>query len=94
MLQDVERFFEKLRGKPLTVKQRKALFQLVARHEYKVPFAAMPIEEGVQHVRFLVDLVINHFRFAFGAPVVGGRVRIGKVTYRGEKFKIIEENEQ
>ena len=92
LLQDVESFFEKLRGKPLTAKQRKTLFQLVARHEYKVPFAAMPMEEGVQHVRFLIDLVINHFRFAFGAPVVGGRVRIGKVTYRGEKFKIIQEN--
>ena len=86
----VEKFFQELYGKSLTVDQKQELYKLVDRHEYQVPFAAMPMEEGVHHVRFLVDLVINHFRFTFGAPVVGGRVRIGKVTYLGNKFEIIE----
>ena len=90
VLSEVEKFFEELRGKPLSAAQRQKLHALVARHEYRVPFAAMPMEEGVRHVRFLVELVISHFHFTFGAPVVGGKVRIGKVTYRGEKFEIIE----
>ena len=90
LLREIMKFFEELRGKPLSADQLAEFRKLIARQEYQVPFAAMPMEEGVHHVRFLVDLVINHFRFTFGAPVVGGRVRIGKVTYRGEKFGIIE----
>ena len=62
---------------------------LMAQFEYLVPFAAMPLEEGVRHVRFLVEMVINHHRFSIGAPVVGGQVKIGKVSYRGEGFEII-----
>ena len=50
----------------------------------------MSIVEGMEHVRFLVELVINHYRFALGAPVVGGKVKIGKVTYKGKYFEISE----
>lgn len=57
--------------------------------EYRIPFAAMPIDQGVEHVRFLVELVINHHKYAAGPGVVGGRARIGKVTYRGESFEIL-----
>ncbi len=90
LLRHIFEFFEKLHGKPFSADQLTEFRKLIAQHEYQVPFAAMPMEEGVRHVRFLIDLVINHFRFTFGAPVVGGRVRIGKVSYRGEKFGIIE----
>ena len=90
LLQNILKYFKELHGKPLSADQLAEFRKLVGRHEYQVPFSAMPMEEGVCHVRFLVDLVINHFRFTFGAPVVGGRVRIGKVSYRGEKFEIIE----
>ena len=50
----------------------------------------MPIEEGIAHVKFLVDLAINHHRYAVGAPIVGGQARVGLVTYKGEQFKILE----
>ncbi len=78
-----------LRGSPFTQQEEADINKLIADYEYKVPFAAMPIEEGIAHVRFLVELVVSHHRFAIGAPVVGGKARIGLVTYKGEKFKIL-----
>jgi hypothetical protein len=57
----------------------------------------MPIEQGIEYVRFLVDLAIKHFHFSSGfahepftEKVVGGRSRLGVVTYRGEKFRILD----
>ena len=49
----------------------------------------MPIVEGIAYVKFLVEMVINHHRFSIGAPVVGGKIQIGLVTYKGEKFRIL-----
>jgi hypothetical protein len=61
---------------------------LLAGFEYQIPFAAMPLKEGIQHTRFLAELVVSHHRYAVGAPVVGGAVRVGSVTYRGGRFEI------
>lgn len=91
LMQDVEGFFANLLGRPVTQPERDQLIAMLARHEYAVPFAAMPIDEGVSFTRFLVELVISHHRFAIGAPVVGGRMMLGKVTYRGERFEILDE---
>lgn len=74
---------------PLTPVEQKTLADIVAKHEYQIPYVAMPIRDGIEHVRFLVNMVINHYRFATGAPVVGGKVNIGLVTYKGEQFKIL-----
>ncbi len=63
---------------------------MINKYQYPIPFEAMPIQQGVAHVKFLVEMVINHYRFAIGAPVVGGKARIGLVTYKGENFQIIE----
>ena len=79
---------EGLLGRKLSNSEKDEFKAIVVKYEYQVPFAAMPLEEGVCHVRFLVEMVINHYRFSIGAPVVGGQVKIGKVTYRGEKFEI------
>jgi hypothetical protein len=91
LLDDVVGFFIK-RGStpsPLTPVEQKTLADILAKHEYQIPYVAMPIREGLEHVRFLVSMVINHYRFATGAPVVGGKVNIGLVTYKGEQFKIL-----
>jgi hypothetical protein len=48
------------------------------------------MDEGVAYVKFLVEMVVNHHRFAVGAPIVGGKARIGLVTYKGEKFQFID----
>jgi hypothetical protein len=57
----------------------------------------MPIDQGTEYVRFLVDLTIKHFHFSSGfahqpftEKVVGGRSRLGVVTYKGEKFRILD----
>ena len=76
---------------PLDPTERAELDALLAKYEYQIPFPAMPMQEGVHHVRFLVDLVIGHHRFAVGAPVVGGKARVGKVTYLGGKFEILDD---
>jgi hypothetical protein len=92
MVSEVMAYIDGLRKPPLTDAEKQMVRDILAAYEYQVPFAAMPMEEGVKFVRFLIKLVISHHRFAVGAPVVGGRVRLGKVTYRGGKFEILGDN--
>jgi hypothetical protein len=89
MIDELFGFIQELRGESLEQAEAQKVLQILAKYEYVIPFAAMPMAEGVAHARFLVDLVINHHRFALGAPVVGGKARIGTVTYTGEKFQIL-----
>lgn len=89
ILQEMDDFFERLRGSPISDDERNQIKAILQKHEYKIPYFAMPMEEGIAHTRFLIELVINHHRFAIGAPVVGGNVTIGKVTYKQEAFEII-----
>jgi hypothetical protein len=82
-------YFEKLRGTKFTPQEGKDLGEILPKFEYAIPFASMPLQEGIAFVRFLVEMVINHHRFASGAPVVGGKACIGLVTYKGERFQIL-----
>jgi len=90
LLDEIGAYFEKLLGRELADVEKQEIVELVNKHEYPIPFAGMPMEEGVAHTRFLVELVINHHRYVAGAPIVGGKARIGKVTYKGEKFQILD----
>ena len=58
----------------------------VAPFEYQVPFAAMPLQEGIDYVKFLLDMMILQHRFVMGAPTCGGPVRIA-VVRKQEGFK-------
>lgn len=91
LLKELMDYFIQLRGSPFSTAEDSKIKEIVAKHEYQIPFVAMPIEEGIAHVRFLVELAINHHRFAIGAPIVGGKTKIGLVTYKGEKFRILDE---
>ncbi len=91
LLIELKEHFANLRGTPLNPSEEQAIDAIVAKHEYSFPCSVMPLLEGIAYVRFQVELVINHHRFAVGAPIVGGDARIGVVTYKGEKFKILEE---
>ena len=82
--------FEKLLGRKFTTQEIAAIAQIRQRYEYQIPYGAMPIDEGIEWVRFQVELVINHFRYAVGAPVVGGKVRVGLVTYKSNDFRILD----
>ncbi|HZU14653.1 MAG TPA: hypothetical protein VFB58_17590 [Chloroflexota bacterium] len=84
--------FEKILGRSLSEQEMQTLEQIVTSVGYQIPFGGMPMEEGVEYVRFLVNLVINHYRFTVGAPVVGGAVHIGLVTCRGDNFQILQED--
>jgi hypothetical protein len=81
---------EEIHGGAFTDDQKKAVQDVAAKSEYQIVFNAMPIARGIEYVRFLVQLVISHHRFATGAPIVGGCPRIGLVTYKGDEFKILE----
>jgi hypothetical protein len=59
---------------------------LVQKHESRIPYQAMPIEEGIDHVRYLLDVVISHTRFVIGAPICDGPVRLAVVTLEGVKW--------
>lgn len=91
LLQELKDYMGNLRGTPLNSSEVQAIDTIAAKYEYPFPCSGMPIREGMAYVRFQVELVINHHRFSIGAPVVGGDARIGVVTYKGEKFKILEE---
>jgi hypothetical protein len=90
LLDEVAGYFVNLLGRPLTSTENSQVGLVLQKYEYSVPFAAMPMDEGISYTKFLVELAINHHRFAVGAPVVGGRMTIGKVSYRGERFQILE----
>ena len=90
LLAELKEYFVGQRGTNLTDDENREIERIVQKYEYQVPFAAMPIKEGIAHVKFLVEMVVNHHRFALGAPIVGGKARIGLVTYKGEKFRILE----
>jgi hypothetical protein len=50
--------------------------------EYKIAYMAMPLEDGIEHVRYLAGLSINFARFALGPPVCGGDVQLATITAR------------
>jgi len=80
---------EEIHGAPFSADQKKAVTDTAGKSEYQIIFNAMPVERGIEYVKFLVQLVISHHRFATGAPIVGGRPRVGLVTYKSEEFRII-----
>ncbi len=65
--------------------------KLLKSFEYKIPYDAMPLQQGIDHVKFLLDVVINHYKFVIGAPVCGGNVRIAAITKDG--YKNLSNNE-
>jgi len=90
LLGELKNYFTQIRGSNFTSQEETQISNILQKYEYPIPFVAMPMQEGVAYVRFLVEMVINHHRFALGAPIVGGKAHIGLVTYKGEKFQIIE----
>lgn len=90
LVAELKQYFAQLRGSPLTNAEDEATTAILNRYTYSIPFGGMPMGEGIAYIRFVVELVINHYRFVIGAPVVGGKAQIGLVTYKGEKFQILE----
>jgi hypothetical protein len=69
-----------------TEQLREEVKETLRRFEAVVPYGGMPIGTGVEHVRFLLDLVIGYTDYVVGAPVCGGRTRIATVTREGFRW--------
>ncbi len=91
LLDELLGYVQGIVGRPFADEEIMHMQQIIGNHEYQIPFIAMPIEEGIAHTRFLVELAINHHRFAVGAPIVGGKAKLGMVTYKGDKFQLLDE---
>lgn len=88
LLNKVIDYFVKERGVSFTDSDRVRLQAIVGEFENQIPYAAMPLKEGVEHVRFLLNTVIGITRWAVGAPVCGGSIRIG-IVRRNKKLEYI-----
>ena len=58
---------------------------IASRHEYHIAFDAMPLMQGIEYVRFVLDMAINQHRFVIGAPACGSNPRIAVITRKGFK---------
>ncbi len=86
---------KEIKGSDLTPRETEQLATVLKGQEYLVPFAAMPLREGIEHARFLVELVVHHHRYvAVGAPLVGGRVQIGFAKCGDRQFEILAGRER
>lgn len=83
-------YFSELLGRGLNEDEKSRVNRILAPYEYQVAFPAMPMNEGVSYTRFLVQLVVNHYRFALGAPVVGGKMTVGKITYSSQELEFVK----
>ena len=55
------------------------IIEVVQSAEYIIPFDGMPLQEGVDYVKFCLDIMINQTKFVIGAPTCGGNVRIAVI---------------
>lgn len=90
LLQEFRTIFEGILGRPLTAAESDQFEVAAGRYEYHIPTDSMPIQMGVECARFLVSFVIGHYRFTERDPIVGGRAKIGVVTYKQESFRLLD----
>jgi hypothetical protein len=77
-------------GYELPEEDWKSMFgDVLANHRKYNPYAHMPLREGIEYTRWLVELVINHYRFAEVSRLVGGEPRIGAATYAQGEFLML-----
>jgi hypothetical protein len=84
------RYVETLLGRSLTPLEIDEVMKIRNSGGYKIMTDSMPIQTGISYVRFLVQFAINHYRFAAPHPIVGGKAKLGVVTYRREDFQMLE----
>jgi hypothetical protein len=85
----VRALFESILGRPLSTEELGKFAAILNEHEYHIKIDGMPIQSGVACARFLVDFVIGHYNFAETHPIVGGKTKIGIVTYSHDAFTIL-----
>jgi hypothetical protein len=87
---EIAGYVEGLLGRSLTPDEHQQLLEIRRKQGYQIMTDSMPIQTGVSYVKFLVDYVITHYRFTQRHPIVGGKSKIGVITYRNDDFHITE----
>jgi hypothetical protein len=90
LLAETSAYIEGLLGRPLTPEEIQQYGPIREKYAYNIMVDSMPIQTGIEYVRFLVQLVIQHYRFTSTHPVVGGRAKLGVVTYKQANFRLLE----
>jgi hypothetical protein len=90
LLSEISSYVEGVLGRSLTQDEINNFAPIREKYAYRIMLDSMPIQTGVEYVRFLVQLVIQHYHFTSPHPVVGGRAKLGVVTYKEEYFKLLE----
>lgn len=67
----------------------KSIKQMLAQYSMSPPFYAMPLRLGVEYVRTLIQLTIDHYKFEQAPEYVGGKPQIGIVTHRETEFQVV-----
>jgi hypothetical protein len=81
---------ETLLGRPLTAEEVSAIVAKRDLYRYRAMTDSMPLQTGASYVRFLVDFVIGHHKYSAGHPIVGGKAKIGVISYEKSDFVILE----
>jgi hypothetical protein len=76
-------------GRPVSQQEVDGFAKIFARHQYQFVYNSMPIGSAIKLVRHLVNMVIEHYRVVAEDSIVGGNARVGVVTYKGERFKVL-----
>lgn len=90
LLNDISNFMTDILGRPFSQDEIDKFAPIREKYIYKVFLDSMPIQAGIDYVRFLVQLVIQHYHFLSSHPIVGGRVKVGVVTYKEANFRLLE----
>jgi hypothetical protein len=72
----------------MTDELRQKIQSIIDQAEYAIPWEGMPLQEGIDYVKFCLDIMINQTKFVVGAPTCGGNVRIA-VIQRDEGFHFV-----
>jgi hypothetical protein len=88
LINELIAYFVEKKGVDYSGGDKKTINQIMAKHEYQVPYGGMPLKEGIEHVKFLLDLVINQHKFVVGAPVCDAPMHIA-VIERGKGLRFI-----
>lgn len=81
--------FEKMLGREITADEQKRFGEILGEHEYRISSEGMPIQIGIECAKFLVNFVIGHYTFSETHPIVGGKTKVGVVSYSHDAFTLL-----
>lgn len=85
----IRSLFEAILARALSQEEVDKFLAVIKEHEYQINYEGLPIQSGIACAKFLVDLVIGHYTFVETHPIVGGKAKIGVVTYSHDAFAIL-----